>query len=239
MTRPLVSCIVPTHDSERTLAEALDSILAQTYRPIEVIAADDGSTDGTAVIVASYGDRVRYVRHARSGPAATRNLGIAAARGEFIAFLDHDDLWRPEKLAIQMACFDADPDLDACTTHIQTFWAPELDAEVRRSGDDRWLRPVSGFLTTTLLARRSAFDRVGALDPRLWFSDAADWFLRAADLGLKVRLLPDVLTLHRLHAASLSGRRQGEAARAEFLRLAKATLDRRRGVGRPGGTDRV
>jgi glycosyltransferase involved in cell wall biosynthesis len=239
VTRPLVSCIVPTHDAERTVAEALDSILAQTYRPIEVIAADDASVDGTAAIVASYGDRVRYVRHARSGPAATRNLGVAAARGEFVAFLDHDDLWRPEKLAIQMACFDADPGLDACTTHIQAFWAPELDAVVRGSGDDRWLSPAAGFLTTTLLARRSAFERVGALDPGLWFSDAADWFLRAADLRLKVRLLPDVLTLHRLHAASLSAHERGEAARTEFLRLAKATLDRRRRMRDPGGTGRA
>jgi len=94
----LISCIVPVFNGERYVSEALDSILAQTYRPLEIIVADDGSIDGTAAVVASYGEQVIYLRQANAEPAA-RNLGLSAARGEFVAFLDAVDLWHPEKLA--------------------------------------------------------------------------------------------------------------------------------------------
>ena len=210
---PLISCIVPTHNSARYLAEALASIRAQAYRPIELIVADDQSADAVEAIAAHH--EARLVRHDRAGPAATRNLGIAAATGDFIAFLDADDLWLPDKLARQMACFATDLSLDACTSHIRPFRTGEPPGPA-----------VAGMLSTTLLARRRSFERVGGFAPALWFSDAADWFLRAADCRLAVRLLPEALTLHRVHDGNLS--RQGDAARREFLRLIKATLDRRR-----------
>src|SRR2546426_10667200 len=98
MKESLISCIVPVFNGERYLHETLNSILAQTYRPLEIIVADDGSTDGTRTIVASYGQQVRYLWQLNAGPAAARNLGLTAAKGEFIAFLDADDLWHPEKL---------------------------------------------------------------------------------------------------------------------------------------------
>jgi glycosyltransferase involved in cell wall biosynthesis len=112
-----VSCIVPVFNGERFVAEALESILAQTYRPIDVIVADDGSTDGTAAILSGYGGRIRVVTQPTAGPAATRNLGLEAARGEFVAFLDADDVWHPEKLAKQVRRFAARPGLQACVTH--------------------------------------------------------------------------------------------------------------------------
>ena len=86
MTSFLISCIVPVFNGERYLREALGSILAQTYRPLEIIVADDGSTDGTSEIVAAFGDRVRYLRQRNQGPSTARNLGIRAATGDFIAF---------------------------------------------------------------------------------------------------------------------------------------------------------
>lgn len=227
MNGPLVSCIIPTFNSERYLAEAIASVLAQTYRPIEVIVADAGSTDGTAAIVARAEGGIRFAQHQGGGPAATRNLGIRSARGDFVAFLDADDLWHPEKLAIQMACFHGDPTLDLCTAHVQQFFAGGPGGMPGQAETDPRLRPVPGFVTITLLARRTAFERVGELDPGLWHSDSADWFLRAADAGLSVRLLPETLTYHRLHGANLSLRR-GAESRKEFLRLIKSTLDRRR-----------
>ena len=105
MGKFLVSCIVPVYNGERYLREALDSILAQTYRPLEIIVADDGSADGTAGVVATFGDQVRYVRQHNQGPSSARNLGIRVPTGDFIAFLDADDLWHPEKLARQIARF--------------------------------------------------------------------------------------------------------------------------------------
>src|SRR5690242_4967891 len=100
MHGPTVTCIVPVFNGERYLGEALDSIFAQGHQPLEVLVVDDGSTDGSAAVAKSYGDRVRYFFQPNAGPAAARNLGLEAARGEFIAFLDADDLWHRDKLAI-------------------------------------------------------------------------------------------------------------------------------------------
>ena len=110
MKNSLISCIVPVYNGERYLGEALDSILAQTYRPLEIIVVDDGSTDGTAEVVAIYGDQVRYLKQVNGGPAATRNLGLSSSNGEFVAFLDQDDLCHPEKLERLMERFKTRPE---------------------------------------------------------------------------------------------------------------------------------
>jgi len=230
MNAPRVSCIVPTFNGACYLGEALDSILAQTYRPIEVIVADDGSTDETADIAARYGAAVRFVAQATAGPAATRNLGVRAAQGDFVAFLDADDLWHPEKLARQMARFAARLELGVSVTHIKHFWIAELAEEAERFRNDPRSRALPGYVTMTMLARRALFDSVGPFDEALWHSDAGDWFLRAAARGIVVEMLADVLVSHRLHHANLS-RRCGPAARVEFVRLVKRSLDERRGGG--------
>lgn len=96
---------------------------------------DDGSTDGTAELATGYGDRVRSLFQPNAGPAAVRNLGVGAASGEFMAFLDADDLWHPEKLTRQMARFAARPDLTLCVSHVQMLWIPELAHEQSRYQD--------------------------------------------------------------------------------------------------------
>jgi glycosyltransferase involved in cell wall biosynthesis len=227
VTQPLISCVVPGFNSERYISEALESILKQTYRPIEVIVADDGSSDATAAVAASYGERVRYVTQVTSGPAATRNLGLYAATGLFVAFLDADDLWHPEKLARQFARFEARPEIDYCVTHAQMFWTSEVAHEAERYKDHARAHPLPGYATTTLLTRRSTFDKVGDFNTALWFGDATEWFIRAAEQGLNMELLPDVLTYHRMHTANLT-RRQSDESKAEFLSIIKSSLDRRR-----------
>ena len=106
MSAPLISCIVPVYNGERFLSQTLDSVLGQTYRPLEVLLSDDGSTDGTPQIAARYSKRIRYLTHANTGPGAARNRGLRLARGDFVALLDADDLWHPEKLERQMAQFE-------------------------------------------------------------------------------------------------------------------------------------
>src|SRR5262245_12720800 len=180
MKESLISCIVPVYNGERYLAETLDSILAQTYRPLEIIIADDGSTDGTAEVVASYGDKVRYLRQDNAGASAARNVGLGAARGEFVAFLDADDLWDSKKLARQMARFDVRSDLDGSVTFVQNFWVPELAQEASHYRDRFLSKPVPGYHSETLLARRSIFETVGWFNPELRHADKTEWFLRAA-----------------------------------------------------------
>jgi glycosyltransferase involved in cell wall biosynthesis len=226
---PLVSCIVPTFNAGRYLREALRSILDQTYRPIELVVADDGSADDTLSIAGACGDGVRVVAHRDQGPSATRNLGARAARGAFLAFLDPDDLWRRDKLERQMRCFREHPGLDLCVAHVQVFWEPTVAGEGERlQGHARASRPVAGFAATSLLVCRDAFERVGPFDSGLWFADGLDWFMRADAAGLRRRVLPDVLTYHRMHSANLTRRRDRES-RDEFLRVVKTWADRSRG----------
>lgn len=224
---PLVSCIVPAYNSAEHVGAAVESILAQTHRPLEVLVCDDGSEDATVEIASAFGAPVRVLEQETAGPAATRNLGIGAAQADFLAFLDADDLWAPQKLERQLAQFSERAELDCSLTHVRMFWSGDAEDEAERYAGHARAGDVPGYATTTLLARRSAFDRVGLLDPSLWFSDATDWFLRATDAGLRIEVLPEVLTYHRMHATNITRRREG-ASRREFLAIVRRSLERRR-----------
>jgi len=129
MEESLISCIVPVFNGERYLGETLNSILAQTHQPLEIIIADDGSTDGTNAIVARYGHHVRYLFQPNAGVAAC-NLGLSAAHGDFVAFLSADDLWHPEKLALQNARFQARPELDISVAKVWSLNSPYCGSSV-------------------------------------------------------------------------------------------------------------
>ncbi len=237
MDRPLISCIVPVYNGEPYLAEALDSIRQQTYRRLEIIVVDDGSTDGTAQVISGYGQQVRGLRQSHSGPGAARNLGLREAGGTLIAFLDADDLWHPQKLARQLACFASRPGLAMCMTHLQNFWIPGLEKAAQRFRDHRFAKPLPGYAPQTLLVRRSLFETVGYFDPALQPADDLDWFLRAAEQGTEMELLPEVLVYRRVHRENVSmepGKGTiGASMKEQLLHVLKASLDRRR---RSGGT---
>ena len=223
----LVSCVVPVHDGERFLGEALDSVLEQTYEPLEIVVVDDGSTDGTAEVAAGYGEAIRYFHQENAGPSAARNRGVEASRGELIAFLDADDLWVPEKTATQVRALRERPELDFCVGHIQNFWMEELAEEERWFSDREFSDPLPGYSLVTLLARRSVFEEVGGFDPDLGTGEDNDWFLRARDRDVPHRMMPELLARRRLHADNLT--REDLASRDTLLRNLKASLDRRRG----------
>jgi glycosyltransferase involved in cell wall biosynthesis len=229
MGKYLISCIVPVYNGEPYLAEALDSILAQTHRPLEIIVVDDGSTDGTATVVSSYGSQIQYIKQGNAGPATARNLGLNIARGDYVAFLDADDLWHPEKMERQMARFRDRLELDICVGCVQNFWIAELKEEAERFRDHRIAKPVPGYVTGTLLAKKALFDSIGHFNTDLKHGDAQEWFMRAAEQGAVMELLPDVLLYRRLHRSNFS--RVLTDAYQDHLRIIKASLDRRRRMG--------
>lgn len=215
--------MVATFNSGRFVRAAIDSILAQTHAPLEVIVVDGDSNDDTVEQAAGYGEPVRVVRMADESPPATRNRGIAEARGELIGFLDGDDLWHPEKLERQLARFRERPELQCSVTHAQSFWEEELAAEAERLRDHPRADPVAGYATTSLLARREVFSIVGPLDERLWYADSTEWFLRAREAGIVIELIDDVLVRHRMHDRNLS-RRGTAASRNEYLTLLRRSI---------------
>jgi glycosyltransferase involved in cell wall biosynthesis len=220
-----VSVIVPTFNGERFLEEALRSALAQTLPPLEVIVVDDGSTDASAEIAEAFGEPVRCIRQENAGVAAARNHGLSVARGEFIAFLDHDDLWPADKLELQVAALRDDSAADIVTGRMRVLggsvpgraWSVEDEREA----------PGGAHLPAALI-RRSAFDRIGALDESVGgASDDLDWVVRARDLGLRTLTLDAVTLLYRWHGGNAST--DVDSAAEGQLAAVKASLDRRRG----------
>jgi len=236
MTANLVSCIIPTFNGERFVGEAIESILGQTYTPFEIICVDDGSTDGTQAIVRGFGDRVQYVHQENAGPATARNRGARSARGEFLAFLDSDDTWVPDKLRIQVAHLRNNPDHGFCVAHVQNFWEAELAEEQAKFQDHARSRPTPGYVTQALLVRTGAFEKIGPFNTELKHTDAAEWFTRAKSCGVVGSLLDDVLVMRRLHKDNRSRQFAGRS-RNEFLDMAIAALKKKRNEVRSTGEE--
>ena len=211
---PLVSVIIPTYNRAAYLAHAIRSVRGQTYPNVEIIVADDGSTDNTPEIVAAFGDAVTYLSLPHRGqPAATRNAGLEVARGEFVALLDSDDLFLPHKLAHQLRTFEAHPDAGLVYSNGRFFRDdPEqptgyvLDGLPTPSGDALADLLRGNFLSTpVVLFRRACLDAVGTFDERPDFFAVEDYdlWLRVAAQSPVIYAPGDVAAIRR-HRQSIS-----------------------------------
>jgi glycosyltransferase involved in cell wall biosynthesis len=228
MRHPRVSCVIPVHNGARFIAEAIESVLAQTLPVFEIIVVDDGSTDETLRALEPYGPRVKVVSHREPlGPAAARNRGSAEATGDFVTFLDHDDLWDPHKLELQHALFETDPTVDYCVAMVQNFWMPEVAHEAERFETHMRSGPIPGYVAPTLMVRKSFLDRVGGFNEEIAHADDADWFLRARAAGGREVLLDEVLLRRRLHLTNRS-RLRARNSRDEYFALLKSRVDAQR-----------
>jgi len=224
MDRPLVSVIIPVYNGECYLAEALDSIFAQDYRPMEVIVVDDGSVDGTADIAKSYKE-IRYIYQTNQGQGMAMNAGIMAARGEFIAFLDADDMWPPNKLSVQMDHLLKHPQVGYIIARMQNFLEPGTKRPSRIT-KDLLLTDYVALSVGTLVVRKPVFERIGNFDKSYGHAKDVDWFVRAKEAGIPMAILPEILLYRRLHSSNRSYRTQ--ARTSEFLRVVKSSIDRKR-----------
>ncbi len=220
---PLVSVIIPVYNGERFLADALRSVLAQDYRPIEVLVIDDGSTDASAEIAQRH--EVRYFRQDNAGAPSARNLGLTHARGELVALLDADDLWLPGKLGLQVRYLAEHPEARFVLTWQRVFMEPGISKPA-------WVKPELladdsvGYLPSTLLARKSLFDEIGGFDTRVPLNDDVEWFFRVKEAGVPMGVVPEVLLHKRVHDANLGY--QTGAGQRELLDVIRTSIRRRR-----------
>ncbi len=216
-----VSLLIPCCNAAAYIAAAIASAMAQTRPPDEIIVVDDGSTDDSAAMIERAGAAVVLVRQQNQGVAAALNKALAYANGELIAFLDADDLWLPAKLGLQLAALREDETLDGVFGHMTMFQGDAMALDQLQGP------AVPGLVKGTLLIRRAALDRLGHFDPAHRYGDFIAWYARAAALGFRWNMLPELVYARRLHAANM-GRLMRPEQHEDYLRTMKAFLDRRR-----------
>jgi len=234
--RPRVTVVIPTYNRAGLLMEAIQSALAQSYRDLEVLVCDDGSSEDTGARVEALDPRVRYLKLPHAGrPGAPRNRGIEAARGELIAFLDDDDLWEPDKLARQIELID-EQGLNLVYTDRQLLPGGGVPAELVISpplaGPDRLLDlVVAGHFphVCTLLASSDLLREVGGFDETLATGEDLDLCLRLS-LAARAGKVQAALVVIRRRPESLSNRSEAEAFQnaIRVLERALATIAMRR-----------
>jgi glycosyltransferase involved in cell wall biosynthesis len=227
MVKPLVSVVMAVRNGERFLSAAIESVLAQQWPALEILLVDGHSRDKTAQIAKAYAP-VRYIAQGNRGIADAYNVGIAAAAGEFITFLSHDDLWTMDKLSCQMAYMLDHPEAQYVVAQVKFFLE---SGHVLPSGFRPQLleqEPVA-YIMETLLARRSVFGRVGGFDPRLTSAEDVDWFSRAKDQNVPHGIIEQVLLHKRVHDANIS--LNDGATNQLLLKVLRQSIARKRTAG--------
>jgi glycosyltransferase involved in cell wall biosynthesis len=228
---PRVSVVIPTLNRAAMLQEAVASVLAQSFRDFEIIVVDDGSTDGTAAWIGRQSE-VRGIFQPRGGVAAARNAGIGAARGQFLCFLDDDDVWERGKLALQVAYLDAHPDCALVASEMTAFDHRGLIPlrstarrhRIRNGCVARDLLFANWIQTSSVMVRRTCLDAVGLFDQELFDQQSGsfdeDWHLWVRIAArFPIAFMPEPLIRFRLHGASLTAAAPPESQFESLLHI--------------------
>lgn len=218
-----VSVIIPVYNAAPWLAETIESVLGQTSPPQQVIVVDDGSTDQSAAVARRYAKYIQLAQQPNAGCAHARNRGVALAHGALLAFLDADDGWLPEKLALQRAALAEAPTVDAVFGQIEQ----RCNADIVEQPLMFAANVQDGCTLNSLLIRRQAFQRIGLFDPTLHLINGIEWLWRARRMGLQTQLLPQVVAWRRIHGENMSIRERARV-HAEYLRLIRMVLHQQR-----------
>lgn len=212
--RATVSVVIPAYNAATFLGEAIESVFAQDGPAREVIVVDDGSTDATGAVAASFAE-VRVITQANGGIAAARNTGLREASAPFVAFLDADDIWPAGRLAALHA---------ALTGGVDAVFGQAVQFGEGREET----APQPALLAGTMLIRREAVARIGDFDEAVKMGEFVDWWARAEEAGVRWRQIPDVVLRRRIHGTN-TGIVQA-ANRVDYARVLRAALERRRGA---------
>jgi glycosyltransferase involved in cell wall biosynthesis len=224
--------VIPVRDGEKFLAAAIESVLAQTHSPLEVIVVDDGSVDGSAQIASGF-EGVRVISPRSNGLSAARNAGIAASAGDYIVFQDADDLMKPEKVERQVSFLECSHEYDIVLTMQELllepgaplpFWARDDAQLLLPAGHDH--RQTMGPHVMTMLGRREAFERVGLFAEDMTRAEDVDWLFRAYEEGIGITSIDEELLIRRIHPHNLT--QDEEASRQGLMEAFRRRVVRRR-----------
>jgi glycosyltransferase involved in cell wall biosynthesis len=218
---PLVSVIMAAYNAAEHIGEALESVLAQDWRPLEVVVVDDGSTDDTAAIVAGYPEVV-YLRQENKGPSAARNAAVERSSGDFVANFDSDDLLPTTRVSDQVGYLLAHPEVGAVFGRQEWMNAPEWMARDSVYGD------VDGIPLSSVMFRRDVFFELGGYDTSFVHGEDMDLLVRMRERRIEYQVIPQIVLYRRYQESSLTG---GRAPHEPLLRSLRAKLARQASPG--------
>jgi glycosyltransferase involved in cell wall biosynthesis len=215
MSSPLISVIIPVYNQSTYILEAISSVLAQTVLPLEIIVIDDGSDDDINETLESVKNNIVYYRQSSLGASAARNKGVEVSQGEWLAFLDADDLWAPIKLEQQLIAIRKH-NVNISFSHIEQFISPELlvgkltDVSIKN-------KIMPGYCASTMLIKKDIFYQVGEFNPGYRLGEFIAWFVLLKNKALQFHLLDDILAKRRVHRNNTSTR--NKSARQDYLKI--------------------
>lgn len=221
---PLVSVVIPVYNGEQYLEEALRSVFNQSYSPLEVVMVNDGSTDRSADIAGSFAG-LRYLAQTNQGPAAARNAALSLVTGGLITFLDADDVWPENRVRTQVDFMIDNPGVGFAFGRCLAFLEPGTAKPPWLSTEALEGKQV-GYFPGTLVITREALDTIGGFDPKLRVGEGAEWFIRAKESQIPMKVIDEVVLHRRIHRSNLT--HQGDLINLNILGALKRSLDRKR-----------
>lgn len=225
--RPLISVIIPVYNGEDFIGSAIQSVINQKYHPLEIIVIDDGSTDSTFETVKGFSGNIRIYQQAHSGVTPARNYGLEKASGELISFIDADDVWTRNKIALQTGYFKKNQTFEVVIGFLlhKSFSNPDELSEINLKDE----RGAFALQLGCALIKKEVFEIVGNFDECMKMSEDIDWFLRAREKGINVFVHPEIVQFYRIHKRSMTNDQR--LTNRYLLKAFKKSLDRKRAAG--------
>ena len=226
MKKVSISVIIPVYNAEQYLSEAIESVIDQGNNNTEIIIVDDASTDNSMKVAVNFGSLVSIQKQAiNKGAGAARNLGIEKSNGEFLSFLDADDLWVKGKQTNQLNYMETNSNIDIVFGMMEQFISPELSIENQIRLQSK-LTKMPGFSAGAMLIRKETFLKVGWFDEKLELGEFIDWYSRAKDIGLTYHILDDVVLKRRIHMNNMGIQKHQHLK--DYTAVLRAALARKR-----------
>lgn len=217
----MISVVVPVYNASQYIGDALASIeIAMGKLPYEIIVINDGSTDDIRQALESWIENIVYITQENKGPASARNAGLRRARGEYVAFLDADDIWTEHHVALLLSEYEKNPALQIAMGHVQRFVSGGAPSRENFLGKGELLPSLGA-----AVIRASAFEEIGMLNEKYLLHEDVDWFFRAVEVGAVIAKIPDAVSFYRIHDTNTThALKSGDTS---LLRVLGASLKRR------------